>query len=203
MIKRLVYIFFNKYISFLISRNFESFTFNTVTLNESKAILLVANHFSWWDGFLMFHLNKVFFKRRFHVMVTDENYKNISFLKYLGAFPIKKQSRDMLHTLVLAGRLLNDKNNLLLIFPQGKLFSNHLEQIEFGKGLSRVIDHSSKNFQYLFAATFVDYFDTPKPLVTCYLQNHDYADLDNLALIQSAYNVHYKNSRQQQCRITI
>lgn len=203
MKKRLIYLFFNKYISFLINRNFHSFSFNPVTLNESKAILLLANHFSWWDGFLMFQLNKVFFKRRFHVMVTDENYRDVSFLKYLGAFPIKRQSRDMLQSLESAGKLLNDRNNLLLIFPQGKLFSNHLEEVEFSKGLSRVIDHSSKNFQYLFAATFVDYFNTRKPLVNCYLQNHDGADLNNLVLIQSAYNVHYKNSRQQQCRITV
>jgi len=136
-------------------------------------------------------------------MVTEENYRQVFFLKYLGAFPVKKHSRSVLESLELAGKLLNDKNNLVVIFPQGKLYSNHVDNIQFEKGLIKLINASNRDFQYLFAATFVDYFEKRKPSVTCYLKKWEAAEFTSLQLIKSAYNKHYETSRQQQSRITV
>ena len=51
MRKKIVVRFFTWYINRIIAKDFSSFTFNKVDVDKSKAILLVANHFSWWDGF--------------------------------------------------------------------------------------------------------------------------------------------------------
>lgn len=203
MLDKLIVKFFSWYIKNAVSKDFSSFTFNNVEINASKSILLLANHFSWWDGFLMFRLNKRLFKKKFHVLVNEENYNKVFFLKYLGAFPIKKHSRSALESLEHAGRLLNDPENLVLIFPQGKLYSNHATSVVFEKGLLNVINSSDKTFQYVLSATFVDYFDKRKPAISCYLTLWEDQEYTSLQLIKAAYNKHYENSRQQQCRITV
>ncbi|MCC8146195.1 MAG: hypothetical protein LIO93_07110, partial [Bacteroidales bacterium] len=30
--------------------------------------LMIANHFSWWDGFIQYRLNKTYFHRKMYVM---------------------------------------------------------------------------------------------------------------------------------------
>ncbi len=195
---KLIYAFFSWYISRIIGSDFRKLEFNHVNFNEQRSILLLANHYSWWDGFLLFHINKIYFRKKFHVMITDGNYERVWFLKYLGSFSVKKNSRSIIDTLEYAGHLLDDPDNLVLIFPQGKLYSNHTDEIQFQKGLMSMINISKKKFQYIFAAAFVDYFEQRKPSVTCYLQDWEGAEFTSLQLIKSAYNKHYEASRQKQ-----
>ncbi len=195
---KLIHSFFSWYISRIINSDFRKMEFNEVGFQKDKAILLLANHFSWWDGFLMFQINKLYFKKKFHVMITEGNYKKVWFLKYLGGFSVKKNSRSIIETLEYAGRLLNDAENLVLIFPQGKLYSNHTQDIKFEKGLMNMINSSKRKFQYIFAATFVDYFEHRKATINCYLQSWEGAEFTSLQLIKSTYNKHFEASRQIQ-----
>ncbi|HEY0057220.1 MAG TPA: lysophospholipid acyltransferase family protein [Pedobacter sp.] len=195
--------FFSWYIKRIIKKDFASLTYNNITVDNNRSVLLLANHFSWWDGFLLFELNRRIFKKKFHVMVTEENYRKVSFLKHLGAFPVKKNSKSLIQSLEYAGELLNDNANLVLIFPQGKLYSNHNDSIVFEKGLINLINSSKKNFQYLFAASFIDFFAKRKPSVSCYLKLWEGAEFTSLQLIKNEYNKHYETSRQQQSRITV
>lgn len=203
MLKLLISTFFSWYIKVIIYKDFADFSYNKVELDRSRSVLLLSNHFSWWDGFLMFQLNKLYFKRNFYVMVNEDNYRKFSFLKYLGAFPVKKNSRNLVKSLEHAGNLLRDARNLVLIFPQGKIYSNHVEDVEFQKGLIKIVSSSSGKFQYLFAASFVDYFDKRKPSISCYLQSWASPERFDLTLIRDAYNKHYEDSRRQQSRITV
>lgn len=66
-------------------------------------------------------------------MITEENYKKVWFLKYLGSFSVKKNSRSAIETLEYAGKLLNEPDNLVLIFPQGKLYSGRVDKFSFKK----------------------------------------------------------------------
>lgn len=203
MFKHLIKGFFSWYISRSIKSDFRRFSYNPVDIDGNKAILLIANHFSWWDGFLMFELNKRLFGKQFHVMVNEENYRKVWFLKYLGAFPVKKNTKSAVSTLEYAGNLLNNSSNLVLIFPQGKLYSSYTEDIAFEKGLVSLIKSSGKDFQYLFAASFIDYFENRRPSVTCYLSTWEGAEFMSLQLIKSAYNKHYDISRRKQNGITV
>ncbi len=195
---KLIYSFFSWYISRIIRSDFKKLEFNEVSFQNDRAILLLANHFSWWDGFLMFQINKLYFRKKFHVMITEENYDSVWFLKYLGSFSVKKNSRSIIETLEYAGRLLDDADNLVLIFPQGKLYSNHTDEIQFQKGLMNMINISKRKFQYIFAAAFVDYFEHRQASVNCYLQDWEGAEFTSLQLVKSAYNKHYEVSRQKQ-----
>lgn len=136
-------------------------------------------------------------------MVSEDNYRDFFFLKYLGAFPVKKNSRQVLESLKHAGELLKEKDNLVLIFPQGKLYSSKVDEIAFEKGLERIIRYSHNNFQYVFAATFVDYFEKRKPGITCYLDKWNPTEEFNWDQLPGAYNRHYQTSREKQSRITV
>jgi 1-acyl-sn-glycerol-3-phosphate acyltransferase len=199
----IIHFFFSWYINRLIRSDFKRFDFDRVEVDPNRAILLLANHFSWWDGFLLFQLNRLLFRKRFHIMVTEENYRQVWFLKYLGAFSVKKKSRSILETLNYAGSLLNDPRNLVVIFPQGKLYSTHADDIIFEKGLMNIINSSQKNFQYLFAAILTDYFEHRKPSVKCSLQTWEGAEFTSLQLIKSEYNKHYDASKKRQNQLSV
>lgn len=200
---KIIYKFFSWYINRIIRSDFEDLKFNRVEYDKSRSVLLLANHFSWWDGFVLFQINRLYFRKCFHVMITEENYRKVWFLKYLGSFSVKKNSRSVIETLEYAGHLLDDPENLVLLFPQGKLFSGHVEEIQFQKGLMNLINTSSKKFQYIFAASFADYFEHRKPVLTCYLEEWEGAEFTSLQLIKSSYNKHYETSRQKQTAITV
>ncbi len=200
---KIIFQFFSWYINRIIKSDFEELKFNKTEFYKDRSILLLANHCSWWDGFLMFQINRLYFRKKFHVMITEENYRKVWFLKYLGSFSVKRNSRSAIETLEYAGNLLNDPGNLVLVFPQGKLYSGHVDEIQFQKGLINLINNSTRKFQYIFAASFADYFEHRKPVLTCYLQDWEGAEFTSLQLIKSAYNKHYENSRQKQAAIQV
>ncbi|MET4083506.1 1-acyl-sn-glycerol-3-phosphate acyltransferase [Pedobacter sp. UYP30] len=195
---KLIFRFFSWYIRYIIHKDFSRFNFNKVGVRPNASILLLANHFSWWDGFLMFYINKVSFKKKFHVLVNEENYQGVKFLKYLGAFASKGGGKDILETLDFAATLLDDPSNLVLFFPQGKLQSNHVKAISFEKGIGRIIKTGRENTEIVFAATFTDYFENRKPMVNTYLSAHAPAVYESLQVLKSAYNRHYQSSLTKQ-----
>lgn len=198
-----IFTFFSWYISKIIGKDFAAFHHNNVPFEINKAILLLANHFSWWDGFLIFHLNKIYFKKKFHVMVLQDTAEKVKFLKYLGAFSVQKNAKSIVKSLDYAGELLDNPENLVLIFPQGELHSAHVSSISFEKGVTRIISASKKQFQYIFAAVLIDYFDKRKPTVTTHLQIWEAQEYASLQVIKIAYNKHYENAIKQQTEVKV
>ncbi|MFC4211559.1 1-acyl-sn-glycerol-3-phosphate acyltransferase [Pedobacter lithocola] len=198
----IIFKFFSWYIQFIIDKDFAAFKFDNVAIKPNASVLILANHFSWWDGFLIFYINKKIFKKNFHVLVNAENYNKVGFLKYLGAFAPENSGKDILETLNYAGKLLDNTDNLVLVFPQGKLYSNHLKSINFQKGVMQMINSSQKKLNIVFAATFVDYFSKRKASAYTYLQNWENEEYTSLQLLKSEYNKHYDNAVVKQTQIT-
>lgn len=193
--------FFNCYINWIIKRHFHRIHYNPVDVAPGKAILLLANHFSWWDGFLLYHLNKIYFHKKFHIMILDETAKTQWFMKYLGAFSIKKGSRAMIRSLEYAGDLLRDPENLVLIFPQGKLYSNFTNYINFEKGLRVILKQAGTAFQTIFSAAFIEHLDQRKPTVFFYLKSYLTIDQTNVQEIDTAYQTHFISAKSGQTAI--
>lgn len=123
------------------------------------------------------------------------------FLKYAGAFSINKKSRDMIHSLDFAAKLLDNPENLVLIFPQGKLYSNMISNVVFEKGIMHVIKKATANFQLIFAVTFIECFDNLKVTANTHLINSANTNFTNIDHLQQAYQQHYDSARQQQIQI--
>lgn len=196
--------FFHHYILRIVMRNFHEVILTPVNIVPDKAVLLLANHFSWWDGFLMYYLNNKLLRKKFHVMILEDTAREVSFFKYMGAFSVNKGSKDMIASLDYAAGLLNDPQNIVLIFPQGKLYSNFTDKVIFQKGLMRIINGAQDNFQILFATTFIEHFKHKKPRAHVYLKtlahNLSFKNIDELA---AAYQQHYNLAKQQQTEIVL
>ncbi|HTD42473.1 MAG TPA: lysophospholipid acyltransferase family protein [Mucilaginibacter sp.] len=190
------------YVKLIVGNHFHKLQFDPIEVDPNKSILLIANHFSFWDSLILYIVCCKLLKKKFYVMVREDTTVQLKYLKYGGAFSVNKRSKDMLQSLEYAAELLNDPQNLVLIFPQGKLYSNFVNDIHFEKGSMRIIERADKKFQLIFAATFVQYLKHKKPTATVYLQNalgkcKSFEDLKN------AYQMHYDNAKLQQTEIVI
>lgn len=197
---KIIFQFFSWYIAYIIKKDFSSYTYDRLQLKEDEAILLLANHFSWWDGFLMFQLNRVVFKKEFHVLVTEDDYRRQWYLKYLGAFASKSRGKDVVETLAYAGQLLDDPQNLVLLFPQGRLYTSYVNNISFEKGVMQLINASKKKFQVVFSATLTDYFNKRKPTAKSYLCSWEAEEYISLQLLKREYNKHYNEAVHKQSK---
>jgi len=190
------------YTRWIVSRHFHEILFNTIEVDPDKSVLLIANHFSFWDSLILYIINQKLLKKQFHVMVREDTTLHLKYLKYGGAFSVRKRSRDVIESLDYAAELLNDPQNLVLIFPQGKLYSNFVNEINFEKGMMKIIEKSRGKFQLVFATTFIQYFKHKKQSVTVYLKNEAYAG-KSFDEIKNAYQQHYDSTKLQQTEIVI
>ncbi|SDR85431.1 Acyltransferase [Mucilaginibacter mallensis] len=192
------------YVKWIVGRHFHELLFNRIETDKSRSILLIVNHYSFWDSLILYCVNTRLFKKKMYIMILEETARGNAFFKYAGAFSINKKSKDMLLSLDYAANLLNDPQNMVVIFPQGRLYSNFVDHIIFEKGVLRIIKQAQGSFQLVFAAAFVQYFKHKKPTATVYLKTADESFADTtINELQSAYQQYYDRSKQLQTEIDI
>jgi 1-acyl-sn-glycerol-3-phosphate acyltransferase len=189
------------YVYWLAIRNFKEINFNAIPIDKNKSVLLIANHFSAWDTVVLFWINRKLLKKKFHVMMLETTAIKEPFLKYAGGFSINKTSKDMIHSLDFAAKLLADPDNLVLIFPQGKIYSNMVSEVVFEKGIMQVLKKSAGKFQLIFAATFIENFDNFKPVANTHLKADIGSNFNTILDLQETYQQHYTQSRKKQIQI--
>ncbi|HCO66686.1 MAG TPA: glycerol acyltransferase [Dysgonomonas sp.] len=168
--------------------------------NKRLPVLMIANHFSWWDGFIQYRLNRKVFGKIFHVMMLEEQLSKNMILNKGGAFSIRKNSRDIIYTLNYCADLLEDKDNLVLIFPQGKIESIHTPYIQFEKGLDYLLKHLKNEVQLVFNINLVDYFSQKKPSLNIYYKTYSLSSPFDLADIERDFNIYLDECKSLQNR---
>ena len=200
---KLIYGFFRFYIPWIIRRNFYTVNFNPVVINPDKAVLLLANHFGWWDAFLLYDVFRKLTDKKLYVMVIEDTMQREWAIKYIGAFSVNKKPREIIASLAYATTLLADPKNLVLIFPQGKLYSNLVNEVHFEKGIIKIIDQAKDKFQLIYATTFIENFQHKKPTANIYLSANTNCTFEDIKAITGSYQQHYNTSRQQQTKIVL
>lgn len=155
---------------------------------QDKSILMLGNHISWWDGFWPLELNRRFFRKRYHVMMLEKELQKRMFLAQGGAFSINPGTRDIINSIRHAADLLNDSGNMVMIYPQGKIHSQHDRDIQFNPGIHKIIKLAPDNIQVIFSAALVDYGEKARPTLTYYLEEYAAQSPDG---VQAAYNLFY------------
>ncbi|MDX1907363.1 MAG: lysophospholipid acyltransferase family protein [Bacteroidia bacterium] len=176
--------------------------FHTVEIIEaarpdpSKSILLVGNHIGWWDGFWALWLTKQAFHRQFYVMMLESQLRLRMFLRHTGTFSIAPGTRDALTSIQYTIRLLADPQNLVLMFPQGKIHSQYDETPVFQPGITRLLQQD--RVQVVAYAALMDYSAQPRQTLRFYT---DVLHLDagaDTADVQAAYHAFYARAKSQQ-----
>lgn len=191
-------LFFGFFIRLLMRIQFRKISIHGSVNARGKSLLVIGNHFSWWDGFFALVVRKKVFDRQLHVMILEEELARRPFLARMGAFSIKKNSRSAIESINYAAGLLDNPANMVLLFPQGKFQSHHQYPLTFEKGWLRIVQKATGPFQVVFMAYLTDYFAHPRPELSIYLAHFEPPpNFDNFDF-EEAYNAFLQHCIQQQ-----
>jgi len=184
--------FFRQFVIWKMKRSFHAFNLMGKVQDKNLPILLICNHMSWWDGIWALHVNQQLFCRKYHFMMLEEMLQKNWFFKYTGGFSVNKNSKSIIETLNYTAGLLSQKNNMVLLFPQGEIVSMHNPVFEFEKGVEKILQRTKNKVQVIFLANIIDYLADVKPSVYAYIS--DYTGSYKTTSLESAYNDFYRQS---------
>ena len=137
-------------------------------------------------------------KRRFHIMMLEEQLRPRMYLRRAGAYSVRRGTRDALVTLNYTVGLLEYPENMVVIYPQGKFQSVYQHPVTFEKGIEAIVIRIKKEVGVIFYAALVDYFSGRKPALTIYLKEVPFELASSSSRLASAYNVFLKECYHQQ-----
>lgn len=160
------------------------------TFAPDRAVLLLQNHFSYYDGYWSMYLCRSVFRRQFYVMMLEEQLAKRMFLTRCGAFSVRKNSRDLVESLTYAAVLLQNPRNVVTIYPSGEILSHHRQNFPFQRGFTRLIDRN-QDCSIAFAVVLVDHFSKARPEIRMYVEN--YLGEKTALAIENAYHTFYQS----------
>ena len=122
-------------------------------------------------------------------MMLEEQLENRLFLNKVGAFSIKKSSRSLAESLKYATEILSNKNNLLLLYPQGKIETLYTKNFVFERGMEKILKDLPETPLIFFLVDLVDYFSQQKPSLFIRTMKYD-GELTKESM-QTAYNLFF------------
>ncbi|MHC1779217.1 MAG: 1-acyl-sn-glycerol-3-phosphate acyltransferase [Bacteroidales bacterium] len=138
-------------------------------VNKDRSVVIISNHFFFWDGFIHLLLNRKFFKRKIHIMMLHEELVKRRFLRYGGTFSIEKGRRSIIESLDYCRDVLNNPANSLLIFPQGKIESLYTNPFIFEKGIEYILK-STDNADIYLNINHINFNSNRRPTLLMYLK---------------------------------
>ena len=193
----IIYPFFKLYTLYLLRKHFRHVSIRGEFIDKGLPVLIIANHFSWWDGFWINYLNIKLIKRKYHFMMLEEQLQKNRILNYTGGYSIRKNSRSIIQTLAYTSKLLTNSKNLVLMFPQGKIESIYADNFTFETGLLHILKRLQNNIHLLFVANMVDYVSYAKPAVDIYIAEYK-GNKEFLDELQQSYRIFYEQCRANQ-----
>ncbi len=189
--------FFKRYAVWILKRQFKPIQIIGEFQDRNMPILLISNHISWWDGFWAMYINLKVLNRKYHFMMLEDQLRKYWFFNYTGGFSVNKKSKSIIETIRYTSELLDNKENMVLIFPQGEIQTMHSQNMVFEKGLDPILKNKEGKVQIVFLANLVDYFSSPKPGIYFYIQEYNDLVFDS-ETIQYQYNEFYRRSIENQ-----
>lgn len=162
--------FFNFYTRWKVKRSFHEVVGAPPALDAGRPLLVIGNHFGWWDGFLPLWVNLRHWRRQYHILMLEEELARRRLFAKAGAFGIRPGTRDVVESLRHAARVLADARNVLVIYPQGRIESQFAEALRFEPGVERVL-REVPSAQILFMLAVPDYGTAqPRPTLRLFFE---------------------------------
>ncbi len=188
----LIYPMFQWITRFLLWKSFKSIHIEGEFKDNGKAVFLIVNHISWWDGFWLMYLNLKLFHRKFYFMMLEQQLIKHWYFQYSGAYSVKKNSRSIIESIDYTNKLLSISQNMVFIFPQGKITSIYNTKVHFEKGVQKIINLAEDNVQVVFIANLLDYFSNSKLNLFMHLKVFLAKDLKG-RVVEFKYNEFYED----------
>lgn len=199
--KKVIYAFFRLYTRWKIRCNFQIIKIKGEFSDGGRPVLLISNHFSWWDGFWAEYLNMRIFHRKFYFMMLEEQLKKHMFFNKTGGYSIKKGSGSVIESLDYTAELLSCSQNLVLMFPQGKIDSMHNHNFRFEKGIGYILRKIPEKIHIIFVANLIEYFSEQRPGLYIYFHEFEGNDFSS-ATLEREYNTFFASCRAENIRLS-
>lgn len=190
--------FFRTYTRLMLHRHFRMIRIHGELRDAGLPVLLIGNHFSWWDGFIVNHINEKVFRRKMHIMMLEEELRGRMFLNKAGAYSIRKKSRSALESLDYTAALLREPGNLVALYPQGRFQPMSRSAVRFERGIERILPGMSQRVQLVYYAALVDYFAFKRPMLEIYLRAEDNDFPSRTEDLEERYNRFLEECIEQQ-----
>lgn len=110
-------------------------------IGSGTPLLVVANHVSWWDGFLIREIHRILRPGEpFFTVMLEEELRSHPFLRRLGGIGLIPGSTGSLRQLLRSmDRVRREAPGaVVLFFPQGRLWPSHRRPLGFQRGVGAV-----------------------------------------------------------------
>ena len=159
---------FRPVIEGLLRMNFSHFysTNNAPELDPSGSVLLLPNHFSWWDGFFVYHLLYPMRRRKVNLMMLEQQLRRYWYFRNLGAYSIDPGSRSgVFETLNYTSGLLENPSQIAVVYPQGGIESITKNPVTLQRGIASILGGVQNPVSVLPVFFRVEYHEKMRPEV--------------------------------------
>ena len=111
-------------------------------VEPTRPLVLVANHVSWWDGFLLLDLaRRARPKSRMLTVMLESELRRVPLLRALGGIGLTPGALGPLRALLdrLRSFWSSEPSGMLAVFPQGKIWPTGRRPLGFRPGLRRFV----------------------------------------------------------------
>lgn len=161
-------IFFNFYLKRLFKKSFHDFRIinDLPLINISQGLLVTPNHFSWWDGFFIYWLNKNMLNKKLFVMMLEEQLKRYWFFQKLGCYSIDlNDNKKLITSLKYTMELIPNSDNMVTIYPQGEIQFYEQRPVNLRTGIDFLAKKSTVDFQILPIAFKIHFINERLPII--------------------------------------
>jgi len=131
---------FIRYLRYLFKSDFSAiYSLKTIPeIPNNNACIITPNHSSWYDGFIVYWINKIYWKKKFRVLMLSEQLKKYYFFKNIGACGFAPtEPQDVLKFIRYSTNLIIPEN-IFVFFPQGKIIPETGNSYELKLGLKLI-----------------------------------------------------------------
>jgi 1-acyl-sn-glycerol-3-phosphate acyltransferase len=107
-------------------------------LDPRQPLILIANHVSWWDGFLLHEVHRALRPLApFHTVMLESELRQHRLLRSLGAVGMNPESAASVTRCIrtLQGRLERRPDSIIAFFPQGRIWPSGRRPLGFRRGV--------------------------------------------------------------------
>lgn len=114
------------------------------TLPERTAVILVANHVSWWDGFMLREIHRRCARQQpLYTLMLERQLRHFPFFRWMGAVGIVPDApASVAHALRFLKARREQEGGVLWLsfFPQGRIWPSWRRPLHFQQGLRLFVD---------------------------------------------------------------